>query len=222
MSVENAFDFNLNDKIEIIDNGRTYKSMIQDMDRDTLSIGVPVYGYRSYPICIGEALVYYVISKGDIYKCTSAVIGRKTENNILLVILKNPEACVKVQRREYFRLNILMDVKYYPLPSRTYATIKDVSRGYYSKMKKSTALDISGGGIRIICYENILKGSFVLLSFCIPEEIIILCNVVWCEQDIIDKNYRLALKYVNLDERLRDKIIKFIFRKTREHSKLIR
>lgn len=222
MAEKNTMNFNINDKVEIIDNEKTYISMIQDIDRDTLLIGVPVFELRSYPICIGDDLEYYVVSHGDVYRCKSAILGRKTENNVQMVILNNPEVCVKIQRREYFRLNILMDVKYYPLPNRTYSSIKDVSRGYFNKMKSSTALDISGGGIRIICYENIPKGSFVLVSFSIPEEIAVLCNVVWCQQDYTDKKYRLALKYAHIDERERDKIIKFIFRKTREQSKLIR
>lgn len=222
MSEENTMNFSINDKVEIIDGESTYKTIVQDLDRDTISIGVPVFEFRSYPIHMGEDLEYFIISKGDIYRCKSNIIGRKTENNVQMVILNKPEICVRVQRREYFRLNILMDIKYYPLSNRTYSTIKDVSKGYLNKMKSSTALDISGGGIRIICYEKIPKGSYVLVSFNIPEEIVVLCNVVWCQLDNTDKNYKAALKYVNIDERVRDKVIRFIFKKTREQSKLIR
>lgn len=215
--------FNINDKIEIVEKGRTYKSLIQDIEADSIFIGVPIHEYRSYPMHKGANLEYYVNSNKEIYKCSSKVLGRRTENNVQLVKLSIPENPVKVQRREYFRLPIVMDIKYHVLPhGRVYSDLKDVPVGYFKQMKKSVTLDLSGGGMKAILNEEVKNEGFIIVSFNIPEEVTLLASVVWCQRNNEDKNYKAALKFEYIDESLRDKIIRFIFSKFRNQSKLIR
>lgn len=215
--------FNINDKVEIIEKGRTYKSLIQDIGSSSICIGVPIYNYRSYPLHIGETLEYYVNANKEVYKCLSVILGRKAENNVQLIELSMPENPIKVQRREFFRLPIVMDIKYYALPSgRVYSGLKDIPSGYFERMKKSITLDISGGGMKAKIDEEVKKGNFLIISFGIPEEIMVIASVVWCQRDEKDKNYKAALKFESIKENERDKIIRFIFSKSRDQSKLIR
>lgn len=215
--------FNINDKVEIIEKGRTYKSLIQDINSSSICIGVPIYDYRSYPIHIGETLEYYVNVNKEVYKCLSIILGRRAENNVQLIELSIPENPIRVQRREYFRLPIVMDMKYYAIPpGRVYSGIKDIPSGYFERMKRSVTLDISGGGMKAKIDDEVKKGNFLIISFNIPEEIIAIASVVWCQKDEKDKNYKAALRFEGIKEKERDKIIRFIFSKSRDQSKLIR
>ncbi|WDU83988.1 hypothetical protein [Caloramator sp. Dgby_cultured_2] len=60
-----------------------------------------------------------------------------------------------------------------------------------------------------------------MLLLTIPHEVMILASVVRTE-DVDNKNFKLALKYENIDEKTRDSIIKFIFNKMREQLKLLK
>lgn len=116
-----------------------------------------------------------------------------------------------------------MQIKYYPLPSdRYYGSLKDVPSGYFTKMFSSLSIDISGGGIKIVCNEAHNVGDPIIVSFNVPQEINVLCSVVRVEKSNENNKYRVALKYEGIEERVRDKIIQFIFNKLREQSKLLR
>ncbi|MCX7885345.1 MAG: flagellar brake domain-containing protein [Caloramator sp.] len=213
----------INQNIEIIDNNMTYKSTIQDIKEDFVLIGMPISGNRYLLIHPGSIIEYYIMNEKEVFKCRSVVLGKTNEKNIQLAVLSYPEVIEKVQRREHFRLPIVMDAKFFPLPEgRVYIDLKDVPCGYFKNLQRTVTADISGGGIKIISRENVKKDNYVLLSINIPEEINVLCKVVRCDFDTINKNYKLALKFERIDERIREKIIRFIFSKIREQSKLFK
>lgn len=212
---------NINQTLEIIENEITYKSTIQDIKEDYILIGMPISGSRYLMIHIGSIMEYYLTNDKEVFKCRSVVLGRTKEKNVQLAVLSIPEVIEKVQRREYFRLPIVMDVKYFILPEdKVYMQLKDVPIGYFKNLEKTITVDISGGGIKIISKKAAKHNNYILLSINVPDEINVICKVVRCDYDETDKNYKLALKYENIDEKLRDKIIKFIFNKLREQSRL--
>lgn len=212
--------FKINQRIEIIDNNKTYKSTIQDIIKDTILIGIPISDNGVYPLHTGEKVEYFVINRNEIFKCTSIVLGRKLDNKVNLIILSFPENIKKVQRREYFRLPIIMDIKYCVLSKgNTYSRIEDIPSGYFNKMADALTIDISGGGMKITTKEYLQKENQIVVSLNIPDEIKIIASIIWCENDITSKNYKAAIKFAAIDERTRDKIIKFIFEKSRNYIK---
>lgn len=213
----------INQKIEIIEDNTTYKSNIQDINEDYIMIGMPISGSRYYMMHSGTIIEFYVCSDKEVIKCRSVVLGKQKEKNLQLAIISIPEVIEKVQRREFFRLPIVMELKYYALPEdSTYIDLKGVPSGYFKRLEKTLSIDISGGGMMVITKAHLQAGRHILISLMIPEEINLLCTVVRCEYNNIDKNYRTALRYEKIDERIRDKIIKFIFSKLREQSKLLK
>lgn len=216
-------DFSINQKIEILNYGMTFKSTIQDIQEDYVVINMPISGRKFYIMHSGTSLEFYVCTSKEIFKCRSMVLGKKEENNVQLVIISKPEIIEKVQRREYFRLPISMEVEYCLLPQGIeYLSLKDIPSGYFNFMKKCITLDISGGGIKIITREYARKECNALVNIKLQEEICLLCTIVRCEYNDFEKNYRISLKYEDLEERVRDKIIKYIFNKLRDQSKLLK
>jgi c-di-GMP-binding flagellar brake protein YcgR len=213
----------INSKIEIIENGETYRSNVQDVSDKAIVIDIPISGNKYYLLHEGLTIEFFTCIKKEFYKCRATVIAKRSQSNLQLALLSAPEVLERIQRREYFRLPISLDVKYYPLPEgRVFTQLSDVPQGYFKEMIKTFTVDLSGGGAKIVTREKLSPNRFVLINLSIPEEIFILCSVVRTETDVINKNYKVALKFISLDEKDREKIIRFIFIKSREQSKIVK
>jgi c-di-GMP-binding flagellar brake protein YcgR len=219
----NDLQLKINQKIEIVEDNISYKSIIQDVRDKNLLIDMPTSDNKYYIMHVGSILEFYISTPGEIIKCRSNVVGRKIENNVQMAVLDLPQIIGRIQRREYFRLSITMAASYIMLPEEiTFSRVNDIKLRYLDKMSKSITIDLSGGGARIVVKESITKGRMVLLSINIPEEVNVICKVIRVERDEVDKNYKVALRFENIDERTRDKIISFIFKKLRGQSKLLK
>lgn len=212
--------FKINEKIEIIDNNITYKANIQDVKRDHILISMPVSEDKYYLMHRGSTVEFYITGEKEITKFKSDVLGKTLENSISLAILSAPVFIEKMQRREYFRLPVAMDAKLSMLTGdRVYSNIKDVPDGFFNKMKACIIVDISGGGLRVAIKEHMQKGHYSIVLMKIPDEIFLLCKIVWVEKDNLNRNYKVALRFEGISERERDRIIKFIFEKMRNQAK---
>lgn len=79
-------------------------------------------------------------------------------------------------------------------------------------------VNISGGGIRFNCRERFDAGEKILIKTFLPvyaHVIKVKCEVVRSIPRI-DGGYEIALKFIDLEEATREKIIKYIFAKQRE------
>lgn len=215
--------FKINQKIEIIDNGITYKANIQDVKKDHIMISMPVTEDKYYIMHIGSIVEFYITGDKEIDKFRSEVLGKKTENSVQLAVLTQPVFVERVQRREYFRFPMSIDAKLYMLPSEmVYKSITDVPVEFFNRMKAGIVVDLSGGGLKAAVKEHMTKGHYAIVSINIPEEITLLCKIVWVHKDIKNRNYKVALRFEDMRERDRDKIIKFIFEKMRSQSKILK
>ncbi|KRQ87040.1 Flagellar brake protein YcgR [Caloramator mitchellensis] len=213
---------NVNQKIEVLQDGVAYKSKVQDTNENYILIDIPLSGNRYFITHPGSTIEFFVPTEKDVTKCRSIILGKRRENNVEMIVLSLPEVIEKVQRREYFRLPITMEIKYSLLPEdKRYFDLRDVPPTYYKQMNKGLSVDISGGGIKIISKEKTTPGANVLLLVPLPQEVMILASVIRIEE-LDNKTFRLALRFDNIDEKTRDNIIRFIFSKMREQLKLLK
>lgn len=201
----------INQKIEVINHNKKYNCRIQDIKENHFLIDAPFLLLHDYD------LEFIISSDDEVFVCNSKIIGHKKENDINLSIVSMPYSVIKIQRREYYRLTIAKPIKYSLLPFRkSYKSIDDIPIEVFSKLKTSVTIDISGGGVKIITDENIAADRYVILEIDIGEIVDLLAVSIRCEKDENSKKYRVSLKYVKLDNKTRDKIIKYIFMKSRE------
>jgi c-di-GMP-binding flagellar brake protein YcgR len=213
----------VNCKLQIIEDQETYICIVQDIKDKGIIINVPISGNKYYNMHPGKTIEFYAIINKEFYRYSAIVLGKKREGSLEFILLTIPELIEKIQRREYFRLSILMDVKYNLLPGgQVYTSLRNVSKTYLEDMVKASTIDISGGGIKIVTSQMIPRGSYIILNMSIPEEIDILCIATRSEEDKIHKNFRIGLKFLGADVKTREKIIRFIFAKAREHAKIIK
>ncbi len=154
-----------------------------------------------------------------VYKCVSKVIGTKEENYKKVLLLSPPKIMDKIERRKYYRINLGLGIKYTILPkTRYYENLFDIPSKLISKPKNAITMDISGGGAKILCSQYAEEDTQVVMSIFMPQRFDILCRVVRCDIHKVNRKYKIALEYKNMDEVTRDKLIEFIFDK---HSKVL-
>ena len=85
-------------------------------------------------------------------------------------------------------------------------------------MPEARDVNISGGGLRFFCNDDFKKGDRLVLKTFLPTHahvIKIKCEVVRAAPASDGRN-EVAVKYLDMDESTRDKIIRYIFAKQRK------
>ncbi len=208
----------VNKKVEIIfEDNNMGRSMVQEVREKYFSIAIPVSRGVYYPLNKGDVIrVNYNDGKGNIYGFTSEVIGRKFDM-IPLIMVNNPSEVKKIQRRNFVRVDHLVEINYIPLdeyPKNDIREINDID------FKKGYSLDISGGGMRIKVLEELQLNQFLLI--CAPigdEDILSLCRIIRKEKSE-DKSFIYGVSFDEIDIRVREKLIQFIFRSMRKNIKV--
>lgn len=183
-------------------------NVINTMTNNTVIISTPIHKGRIYPIQIGKKIniIFYKKNTGKYY-FVGEVIKRANRKNLSIIYIKKVGSIHKMQRRDYFRLNIILNVD-----------IEIIENDDFNKKIRAITKDISGGGLRIICKEKL--NLYSLLKCTIPlenESIKINGEVVRCNliPDSISR-YDVGIKFIDVDETIRKKIISFIFKKQRK------
>jgi len=212
----------INGRIEVIDydSDVNYKSNIQDITEDGILITIPMKEGKYLPLNKSErvSIIYY--EEKEVYQFEVDVLGR-TIDVIPVILLSKPQNVRLIQRRNYVRVLILKVIKCLNIDRELLA--KDVSRivGTTSshKFKEATLLDLSGGGMRIKTELKLQLNDGLIISLpLIEEEITIKAKVVRCDEQQ-DNLRAYGLKFLDLEEKDRDKIIKYIFHIMREQRK---
>lgn len=191
-----------------------YKSRIADMDKDTMSIEVPieVHSGRFKPLFSGDNLSVHFISDGGVKNYfNSEVIGSK-EDGVRLVVLKRPapDAISREQRRNFLRVPAQMEI----------AVQADALQ--FVGMTE----DLSGGGISFMCEklydlrEGQLLSCWLLLTFRSGqiEHIPFIVEVVRMK-DYSDLQQLVMAKYVDITESDQQKIVRFCFERQLDFRK---
>lgn len=210
----------------------TYYSQITDFKKEgMIQVMMPMEEGRMVALSLSER--YHVIAYTDkgIYQGIGEVVDRyKTENFYFLdIVFRGP--LEKKQRREFFRCECLIDVKYVTLEQQE---AEAVEKGVITEkefpvektIEEAVAVDISGGGIRLISKKNQEDGSFIMVKIpltigSVNQEYCVLGTIVSCKriEDNINR-YENRIQFVDIDRRVQEKVIRFIFDEERKARKL--
>lgn len=200
--------FIINGKLEISWNDEYYKSNIENVDDNSIHISIPIKDGKYIPLRVGEQIEVFYYYKNDIYKFYSVVTNREMDR-IPLIIITIPEEIFKIQRRKFVRVPIICNIEYFIEGNS--ASLKPL---------KAIMIDLSGGGMRIKVSEEIKLGNKVNTHIPIGNEKLILKGeVVRLEKDQDKKKNLCGVSFTDLDERKREKLIRFIFQVMREQMK---
>ncbi|MGM8213988.1 flagellar brake protein [Bacillaceae bacterium W0354] len=210
--------------IETLQNGiiqERFSSKLVEITKQKLYIDYPINektGKTALLIDGSEIQVSFIAQDGNIYKYHTHITGRKMLNNLRVLLVKRPtkDQLHKIQRREYVRIDVALDVALYPLDESKCPLI-------------TRTRDISGGGMAVEAFDKLDEyesGDEMEVTIVLPFDsndytyIKATAQVIRCiYNDKSSKTGIITYKFTKIDDQLREKIIKFCFVKQLEIRK---
>ncbi|MEG1256033.1 flagellar brake domain-containing protein [Clostridium sp.] len=215
--METNITMEINNKLEVYtEDNKLAKSIIQEVDNDSISIAMPIYMGINYPLLKGNLIeCNYNDGKGNIYRFTAEVIGRKFDRIPMIVISKKSEL-EKIQRRDFVRIPFINEIGYAIIDKYNERMLHDIEKVDY---KSGKSLDLSGGGMRIKIKESLNLNQLIMIKTEVNNKpVLALGKVARIENSQGDEHvYGMAFKYI--DNKVREEIIKFIFQNMRKSMK---
>ena len=216
----------LGDKIDINylhqNNGKTYKSSVYDIISDKeLEITMPTDEGKIVVFQVGIECQFYFYTQKGLFTCDAVITGRARRDNFLVLTARVTSPMKKFQRRDYYRVNCLIDFAYYKITDEVAAleTTEDLfeeitNPDYIVQKMLGRTRDISGGGIRFTSNEILKKGDKLLC-------------VLRLENDKMDHMFYLVAEVIDCStiEQVRDKWVvraKWIFKNNKDRDLIVR
>jgi len=211
-------ELSLNRRIEVFWQNEYYKSIVQDSRESTFVINIPMKGNAYLPISKGEKVEVYYYDKDDIYKFESTVISRENKG-LPVLIMRNPKEYKKIQRRKDVRIPVTSYVRYMSI-DRDYK-LRRLDSATINGMKKTIALDISGGGLRFKSNENLIN-KLLLVQINLDElDIMAKGQIVRSIYDETERVYDCGLSFTEIGTQEREKLISYIFKLMRQQIRKV-
>lgn len=153
-------------------------------------------------------------------KCTSVILGCTQNDFEQAIIISIPKVILGIDRREFTRLPIVMDIEYSPLPlETTYDKLSNVESKYFRYFKKTYTINLSAGGVYFIVSNNEVDSKLALISLSLRnEKIVSLCEKVRTDNADDMKHQKVAYKFNDIKTNHRQLILDFISEKSKENS----
>ena len=120
-------------------------------------ISAPIYKGKRYFLSDGQNISIFFYRDSAVYQFYAEVV-KCIETNIIAFMVRPTSKLFRIQRRNYYRLPIVMDV------------IIERNQNDETHKLKCTTKDLSGGGIRVVCSEEFKEGENIKIE--IPIKIV--------------------------------------------------
>ncbi|RAK08917.1 c-di-GMP-binding flagellar brake protein YcgR [Halanaerobium saccharolyticum] len=204
----------INQKVEIEVLTGTYQGNYLSKVADFVEAGVIITGlYREgspLPIRLNQLVNVYYTTDRAAYKFESKILKR-TNKPIPLLLIEESDSVTRIQRRDYFRLDVTGTVDVYKM-------IED--KNYPKKLAEARLQDISGGGIGIQLKKKFEKGEEILINLkniLKPKEFI-KSKIVRIDREN-NELYNYGVEFLKIEEEQREEIIQWIFAYQRKSRK---
>ncbi len=223
------YDLTLGERLDVIIGERRCISNVQEITRaGNLVISAPTYRSVIVPIPDGELVNVVYFRQSGMFSFVAALLRRYNDGNIELCEIEIKSPISKYQRRDFVRYDTVLPVRVSMLAdAETLSgmsieeTLRRIFDRRYMGMPREgdypsedcLTLDISGGGLRFSARESYEKNCLLecTVTFSDEEEITVDALVMRAEEARNGLPWRIGVQFVNIEERLRRKIIKYIF-----------
>jgi c-di-GMP-binding flagellar brake protein YcgR len=211
---------NIGQKVEIRTepDGEVYASMIQELEAETVTISLPVLQGRYLLLQPGERVTVEFCPADAVYTFETVVVGRKKHGELSLLLLARPSAYKRKQRRELFRLPVVL-----PCSFRLRAAADP--GGKSSKKFGGKIKDLSGRGLKLSTSCPVKINDVLIVSFALPgneEQCFTLQGTVrWCEESE-ERMITAGVEFTEVSPEQEEQIINYIFAQQRQSLRLLR
>lgn len=207
--------FKINQRLDIMltkSYAEQYSSRIEDIGTEHMVIAMPMS--KGFPILLRPGNKFYgkILLAEAVYLFTSTFLDKRMQPLPIWIISK-PEDVQKIQQRAFVRVDATLPVQVEILPENEQDPAQQL---------EVATRDISGGGLKIICKQPMLANTKLLLTINVPEAGLIqtAAEVMRVERPQPDRElYWVGVKFVDMNEQIRSKIIRFVFKRQMEQRK---
>jgi c-di-GMP-binding flagellar brake protein YcgR len=198
------------------------------LSEDTMEITMPMEQTKLIllPVDSEYDMVFY--SESGLYQCFARIVDRYKSNNVYLLRVELTSNLRKYQRREYYRFSCALEMCSRNLEEEELQAV-EAEDPYILQpglpLRRSVIVDISGGGLRFISTQKYEPGSMIYCSYHLvmegetrQYEVI---GKVLAVKELENRpgTYEHRVQYHNMDDHVREEIIKFIFEEERRNRK---
>lgn len=190
-----------------------HESLLED---GSMVILAPIHAGYLYPLNRREKVGIVYEKNSGIYKFDAVVAEPRLSGLIRMIRIVPISEPIPIQRRNFFRLNIVLDAKYRIFAQKN---ANEVVRGEYIK---AISKDLSGGGICLLTMEEPILNWYVEAKLDIDDEItfvgIIVRSTPIRSAGSIYK-YEMGVEFIKIRDIDREKVISYIFSSQRKMLK---
>jgi len=198
-------------KVDIIEENRetnekfTYLSRIEDIGPKSIFIAPPYRKGFYLPPNVGKVITMWITAESCAYLFNAELLGYSSAS-VPLWEVALPINVKKIQRRQYVRFDIALDVK---------IEIEDKPGDPVIALTKN----VSAGGVQIVLQEPLPPDSRVKVTLPLTSEATVVATgevirVIFPEKP--HEKITTAIKFSEIEERARNLIVRYIFRKQAE------
>ncbi len=180
----------------------SYDSKVAEINKDSIKILTPFYKGDLLPLRVNANLLLFYTDDRAAFKLPVKVKER-VGGHLPELIVEPTGELVRIQRRNFFRLEVQEDIKYRQL---------DADLEPIDDFKETVTSDISAGGVKIIVEEKLKKETLLELYIAIGDlaEIPIFGRVVK-DYSMANDTKAVGIKFVNLDRQIKEDIVQWLF-----------
>ena len=195
--------------------GQVYISQLMDiLDESNIVIAAPIHESRLMLITPGTKIrIVLLDSKHGLVSLNGAISLRERKENIICLHAKMEQGFEKIQRRNYYRLDCILNALY-----SIYEGDPAKDQGEFvpaEKPLKALTKNISGNGACIVTLEEVPKGTYIHLTIHPTGGLGIraFAKVIRCTllEGLREKKYELGLYLVKISPKDQEALVKFIF-----------
>lgn len=223
-----------------LENEKIYRSQLIDfIDNQTIIILMPIEKGRIIPLSVGDKYNVRFFTKKGLYQCNANIINRSKIKNIYVLTLELISELEKKQRREFYRLECVLDIGYYIIADVEIAIMNKIKtnnitdqseyENYVNALDeckrewfKGIVVDISGGGARFVSDKLHEFGNMIHIS--VKSDSNIKLQNKWIKAMIISSEkmmnrqgfYEHRIQFKDIIKEDREAIIRYIFEEERK------
>lgn len=206
-----------------------YKSQVFEIkENDEVYIAMPFEGSRLVLLALNIRYKMCFYTPNGLFECTGLVVDRFKSDNRYVAVINLKTGLRRIQRREFFRLEKLIDVDYRVLTEEeaVYESVDAILEKEQEQLeppvyKSGMAVDLSGGGARFVLDDAYPKETHFIMRLyidIIPHRPVfeVIGRVVHSER-MSGKTGRCEnrIEFVRIKEQQREKLIHYIFAEER-------
>jgi c-di-GMP-binding flagellar brake protein YcgR len=194
----------------VLEGENWFASKVVEVGSKSFYIAKPKKLDSAFSMQSGNSVRVRVPSSEGLFQLTCAVLS-ETQDDEPRVELDFPKEVIHLERRAYTRLPVKIETHY--------AEIRDGSAGL--SFSKSTALDISGGGICLETHRHCPQETLLRVKFQIPlgqmeEELILTGRIVRSVPGEGARKSQVGVEFIDISPRQQESLVQYILDRTKD------